>query len=86
MSLVCQDKYEEQRRRLDKLEHELASMKKEKALLEAHAEVLEKALMKSAMENAEVQVRMCHSARWYSLRGACNARWGFVFTAQYLSV
>lgn len=54
--VALQDKQEAQQRKLERLQHQLAQGEKERQLLEAHANVLDKALMKISMEHAEVQV------------------------------
>ena len=50
-----QDKAEEQRRRSESLQHKLEEMSKEKAAVEAHADLLEKALMKLSVDNSKPQ-------------------------------
>lgn len=55
--VIClvQGKQESQQRKVDRLQQQLLQVQKEKAALEAHTNVLEKALMKVSMERAEVQ-------------------------------
>ncbi len=59
--LLVQERQEEQSRRIERLEQQVAALRKEKGEVEAHADVLEKALMKLSMEKAQVQVRPEHA-------------------------
>ena len=60
--LMMQDKQDEQQRKLERMQQQLIAMEKEKNAVEAHADVLEKALMKLSMDNAQVQVG--HVSLW----------------------
>jgi len=51
-----QERQEEQSRKVERLEQQVAVLRKEKVEIEAHADVLDKALMKMSMERAQVQV------------------------------
>ena len=54
--VMMQDKQDEQQRKLERMQQQLIALEKEKRSVEAHADVLEKALMKLSMDNAQVQV------------------------------
>lgn len=62
--MLHQDKQEEQQRNIEYIKLELEEVRKEKAAVEAHADVLEKALMKLSMDNSKskVQVFLCFSS------------------------
>lgn len=65
-----QDKAEEQRRRSESLQHELEEMSKEKAAVEAHADLLEKALMKLSVDNSKPQPQARLPA--FNLQNLCS--------------
>lgn len=51
--ISAQDKQQEQKRSIEAIQKELEQARKDKATVEAHAEVLEKALMKMSMDNSK---------------------------------
>lgn len=55
MELDCHNKQKEQRKRLEAAEYHLEVIQREKAAIEAHADVLEKALMKISQESITSQ-------------------------------
>lgn len=62
-----QDKYNEQKRDLELLHQQIQELSRDKAAVEAHADLLEKALMKLSKDNSELKPQVGIFARLLKL-------------------
>ena len=79
--LLCgQDRQDEQAHRVVELEQQVAALQREKREVEAHADILERALMKMSMEKAQVQV----GSSCLPCCGGCGVPQDLIFTCMYV--